>query len=485
MKIKKLVSLVLLGLLVVSLVSTISFAAKKQPVTLTVCLPGFSNSADPALQDETVKYMEQQNNVIIKKIYIPMNSYSDKLSVLLASGEIPDVYQVTKAMVNVQSFATKGYAMDIDKYVKKNKICKTVIPQKYFDYMRVNGKVCAIPRAKEQEKVIWLRRDIADKYGVKLSSTPTTEEFYNEMKKITSGIPFSFPKFLDNLPVFYNAFGTSDEFTKNKKGKYVDTFNSPEMRECLAYVNRLYKDGILDKEFPTTENTTLRQNLVSGKAAANVDYDNRFFYYYTEINRLDPNAKPNLQPIFKLVGPKGAGGTLNEAMQDAFAVSPKCKNPQAAVDLIAWMVGTAEGIKAYRFGLPEKHYTVENGLLKLTPQAASGGMTLDPNGLLKQFVDFDALKLEGQFPNSELNSVYNTMIVKEISKHSGPKYVIPAGASAIYDNVGPSLIKKRQELALKMILGTVSIDDGFKEYEAYFKSINGEQMIKELNTKKK
>jgi putative aldouronate transport system substrate-binding protein len=478
--------LILFCLLVVSLISTVSFAAKKPPVTLTVCLPGWSGSTDPALQEETKKYMELQNNIIIKMIFIPMSSYSDKLNVLLASGDYPDVYQVTKAMVNVQAFATKGYAMDIDKYVKKNKICKTVIPKKYFDYLRVNGKVYAMPRAREQEKVIWLRRDIADKYGVKLSSTPTTEEFYNEMKKITEGIPFSFPKFLDNLPFFYASFGTYDEINKNKKGKYVDTFNSPEMKECLTYLNKLYKDGILDKEFPTTDNAVLRNNLISGKAAANIDYDNRFFYYNSEIARLDPNAKPNLQPIFKLVGPKkDSGGTLNEAMQDAFAVGPKCKNPQAAVDFIAWMVGTAEGIKAYRFGLPDKHYTVENGMLKLTPQALAGGMSLDQSNLLKQFVDFDQMGFEGQFPNAELTSVYNNMVVKEVSKYSGPKYIIPAGASAIYDNVGPSLVKKRQEIALKIIIGTVSVEDGYKDYENYFKSINGEQMLKELNTKKK
>ncbi|MCL6591079.1 MAG: extracellular solute-binding protein [Firmicutes bacterium] len=482
---RKIGSLILLCLLVVSLISTVSFAAKKPPVTLTVCLPNWSGATDPALQEETKKYMEQQNNLIIKMIYIPMNSYSDKLNVLLASGDIPDVYQVTKAMVNVQAFATKGYAMDIDKYVKKNKICKTVIPQKYFDYLKVNGKVYAIPRAKEQEKIIWLRRDIADKYGVNLSSTPTTEEFYNEMKKIKDVIPFTFPKFLDNLPFFYASFNTYDEITKNKKGKYFDTFNTPEMKECLTYLNRLYRDGILDKEFPTNDNTVLRNNLISGKAAANIDYDNRFFYYNNEITRLDPNAKPNLQPIFKLVGPKkGSGGTLNEAMQDAFAVSPKCKNPQAAVDFIAWMVGTAEGIKAYRFGLPGKHYVAENGMLQLTPQAQAGGMSLDQTSLLKQFIDFEQMKFEGEFPNAELVSVYNNLIVKEISKHSGPKHIIPAGASAIYDGVGPSLIKKRQEIALKIILGTVSVEDGFKDYEAYFKSINGEQMLKELNAKK-
>ncbi len=481
LKIKKSVSLILISLLVLCLASVVGFTAKA-PVTLTVCLPGWSGATDPGLQEETRKYMAEKNNINIKMIYIPMNSYRDKLPVLLASGDIPDVYQVTQAMINVPAFATKGYAANIDRYVRRTKLYK-MVDKRYFDYMSSNGKIYGVPRAKEQEKVIWVRKDITDKYGVKLSNIMTTEEFYTEMKKVKDVIPYSFSKFLDNLPAFYNAFGTYDEIHK-VKGKYVDAFNSPEMRECLKYVNRLYKDGILDREFPTTDNGTLRNNLISGKAASAFDYDSRYFYYNNEIARLDPNAKPNLFPVFALKGPKGTLGTFNEGTSDAFAVSPKSKHIKEAISLIDWMVATADGIKAYRFGLSGKHYTVVNGELKLTALAEAGGMSLDQSNLIKQFVDFDDMNFEGKFPNSELTSVYNKMVVKEISKYTGPKYVVPAGASAIYDNVGPSLVKKRQELALKMIIGNQSIEDGFKEYEAYFKSINGAQMLKELNTRK-
>ncbi len=479
---KKAVLLVLIGLLVLVMVSSIGFTAPKKAVPLSVCMPNWGASTDPGLQEEVKKYMEKQTNTTIKMLAIPMNSYSDKINVLLSSGDIPDVYRITKAMVNVQAYTVRGYTAELDKFVKKNKNFKAIEP-KYFNYMRVNGKIRGIPMSKESEKVIWYRKDITDKYGVKLSSTPTTEEFYNEMKKVKDVIPFSFPKFLDNLPFFYATFGAYDEISTDKKGKYYDAFNTPEMKECLKYVNRLYKDGILDREFPTTENTTLRNNLISGKAAANLDYDNRYFYYYGEITRLTPNVKPDLRPLFRITGPKGQGGTLNEAIQDAYGVSPKCQNQQAAVDLISWMYFTADGLKAIRVGLPGKHYVIENNDAKLTPQALSGGMTLDLTQVMKMFVDVDKLNFGFKFPNEELNSTYLNL-TKDISKYSGPKRVVPAGASPIYDRVGPSLVKKRQELALKMILGTSSIEDGFKEYTAFFKSINGDEMLKELNTKK-
>lgn len=478
---KKTVLLVLIGLLVLTLVSAVGFTAKK-PAPLAVCMPsGIGGSNDPGLQEAVKKYMEQQTNTTIKMTAIPMNSYADKLNVLLSSGDIPDVYRFTKAMVNVQAFTARGYTSELDKYVKKNAAFKPIDPR-YFNYMRVNGKIRAIPMQKESEKVIWTRKDILDKYGVKLSSTPTTEEFYTEMKKVKDVIPFSFPKFMDNMPFFYSSFGAYDEFIKDKKGKYYDAYNTAEMRECLKYVNRLYKDKIIDQEFPTCENTTLRNNLISGKAAANLDYDNRFFYYYGEITKLT-NTKPDLKPLFRLTGPKGFGGTLNEACQDAFAVSPKSQNPQSATNLVAWMYYTPDGVKTIKTGLPGKNYVIENGNVKLTPQAESGGQALDLTSVMKMFIDVDKMNFGFKFPNEELNTNYLSMM-KDISKYSGPKYVVPAGASATYDKVGPSMVKKRQELSLKMILGTVSVEDGFKEYEAFFKSINGDQIIKELNTKK-
>lgn len=480
---RKIILLMLVVLLVIFSVSAVSLSAKK-PVPLTVCLPSSSwgGSNDPGLMEDVKQYIEKKTDTSIKAISPPLNTYSDKINVLLASGDIPDIFRINKAMVNVHTFTVRGYTAALDKYVKKNKAFKNIDP-KYFDYMRVNGIIRAIPKAQESEKVIWTRKDLLDQYGVKLSSTPTTEEFYNEMKKVNNRIPFTFPKFLDNLPFFYHSFGVYDEFIKDKKGKYYDVFNTDEMRECLNYVKRLYSDGILDKEFPTNDNSALRNNLISGKAAANIDYDIRYFYYMAEITRVDPNSKPDLKPIFKLIGPKGFGGALNEACQDADAISAKSKYPEAAVNLVAWMNYVPEGAKATRLGIPGKHYIIENGIGKLTPLAEAGGQTFELTNLMKMHVPVKRLNLGFKFPNEDNSKIYYNLL-KDISKHTGRKEVISLGQSAIYDKVGPALVKKRQEVALKMIIGAVSIEDGFKEYDNFFKSINGAQLLKELNSKR-
>jgi len=490
---KKTLVLVLVGLLVLTLVSATSFAAwfnwfgSKEEVTLTACLPSstWGGSADPGLMEEVKKYMEKENNVKIEMIAPPMNTYSDKILVLLASGDLPDIFRVTKAMRNIHTFTQRGYTLGLDQYIKKNKILSKV-DGKYFDYLRLNGVIRGIPMTQEQNKFLWTRNDLLKQYGVKFSSsTPSTEEFYNELKKVTDRIPLTYPKFLDNLPFFYHTFGVYDEFIKDKNGKYYDVYNTQDMKECLTYLNKLYKEGILDKEFPTNDNTVLRNNLISGKATINVDYDTRYAYYMSEIVRLDPNAKPELKPLFCLKGPKGYGGTLNEAIQDCLAVSSKSQNPQKAVDVIAWAFYTVEGQKVMQVGIPGKHYVIENGVGKLTAQAEAGGQSLDLNNILKRMVPVEELKKSFgfKFPGEEIvESWYD--LVKDQSKYIGRKEVITVGQSATYDKVGPSLAKKRQETSLQVIIGNKTVDQAFKEYEEFYKSINGDQIVKELNAKK-
>ncbi len=485
LRVKKNVFIVILSLLVISLVCVIGYSAPK-PATLTIAMPTWGGSGDSFLMEEVKRVMEKQTNTTIKMIAPPANTYSDKLNVLLSSGDIPDVFRINKAMVNVHTFTTRGFAAPLDKYIKKSKNLKNVDP-KYFDYMRsANDLIYALPRLKEQQKVIWARKEILDQYNVKLSSTPSTEEFLTEMNKIKNNsdiIPFTHSKFLDNLPFLYSSFGAYPEFIKAKKGKYIDGFNTPEMKEAHKYINRMYKMGVIDQEFPTNDNSTMRNKLISGRAASGLDYDNRYFFYRDAISNIAPDTKVDLVPIFKLVGPTGQGGTLNEAIQDAYMVAATSKNKQAATDFIAWMCYTAEGIKTVMLGVPGKNYVVENGIGKPTAQAEAGGQTVSMNSVLGMFVEVQDLNLGFKFADQDQFSKYLDL-TKDINKYTGPKYVIAAGISESYDKFSATLTKKRQELGLKMILGIASIEEAYKEYDAFFVSVNGNQILKELNTKK-
>lgn len=455
----------------------------EERVKLTFCMSqtGWGGEAvDPELMKEVEKYIEEKTNTDLEIIAPPQSSYNDKLNVLLTSGDIPDIFAVRKAMDNLQVMSSRGYTMPMDDLIKDAPEITSLVDSKYLDYLKVNGSLQAVPMYVPLSKVIWIRKDLMDQYGVNLSETPTTEEFYNEMKKLAGkGVtPFTFPKFLDNLPFFFNPFGAYYGIGINEDGKYYDGFNTPEAREALSYVAKLYQDNIWDQEFLTNENATIREKLFSGKAASTIDYFNRYIYYVNESKNV--NASTEFVPVYELKGPNGHGGNLNEAIQDVLCISSKSKHPEKAMEVIKYYFYSQEGVKLRCLGVEGKHYTIENDFIKPMEKAANSGYKCDVNQFLLYYPKITDYGFKWD-PATEELLPRQIGFVEEANKHLGPKYLVPGGKSDLYDKNLSAYKKKIDEISSKIILGTISVDEGYKEYEAFWKGIKGEQMLEQLN----
>ncbi|WP_313558899.1 extracellular solute-binding protein [Ruminiclostridium cellobioparum] len=462
--------------------STQQTDAPKEKVKLSFFLSqtGWGGEAvDPELMAEVEKVIEGKTNTDLEVIAPPQSSYNDKLNVVLASGDIPDIFAVRKAMDNIHVMASRGYTMPLDDLIKQAPEITSLVDQTYLDYLKVDGKLQGVPMYVPLSKFIWMRKDVMDANGVKLSETPTTDEFYNEMKKLVGKgvIPFTFAKFLDNLPFFFNPFDAYYGIGE-KDGKYIDGFNTPEAKEALAYVAKLYKEKIWDQEFLTNENTTIRENLFSGKAASTLDYYNRYIYFCTEAENV--KAPTEFVPIYELKGPKGQGGNLYEAIQDALCISSKSKNPDRALDVLKYYVYSEEGVKLRCLGVEGKHYTLENNIITPTEKAKNSGYKCDVN----QFYLYYPKITDFGFKWSETIEKLIPLQVKfneETNRHLGPKYSIPSNKSDLYNKNLSGYKKKIDEISSKIIMGSCSVDEGYKEYEAFWKSINGDGMLAELN----
>lgn len=456
--------------------------AKKEVVNLTVCLPDteWGSSRDTDLQAAVIKKYEEKTSTKINAIIPPQGSYKEKLNVLISSGDIPDVLRIMQAMSFIPGYASRGILAPLDQYIEKSPLLSS-IDKSYYEYINFDGKKYFIPRNHPQTKNLWIRKDAVDKFGIKLSSSPTTEEFYTEMKKVTGMIPFTFPKFIDNFRFFYNAFGVFDGIYKDSTGKFVDGFSVPETKEALTYIKKLYADGIIDKEFITNENNAMREKLSNGKAAVDIDYINRYAFYLGESKKF--KVETDFSPIQTLVGPKGKKGNLNEAIQDGLSVSAKSKNIQRAVDFIEYVYRTEEGSIINNIGLKDMHYSIDNGVGKPMEKAVNSGYSWNPGFVISYIGDVKNLGFKWD-EATEKAMPQQLKLFDESKKFNGFNYAVPAGISDEHDKVAPSIKKTREEIATKVVLGSVSVDDGMKEYEKFWKSINGDNILKELNSKK-
>lgn len=456
----------------------------EEPVELTVVMaaPEWGGSDDPDMQKAFKEYAEEKTGYKINMIAPPHNGYIDRLNIMLVSGEYLDVAQVQRSATEVPNYATTGKIIPITDLVKNAETINNVYGENpdWFETYIVNDEIYGVPSTSPVSQGLWIRKDILDKYDAKVPTT--TEEFKTEMKKIGDGIiPFTFPKHVSNFQYFYNAFGAQLGFVQDENGNWIDGFNTPEMKKALEYVASLYKEGILDKEFMVNENNTMREKQWAGQAASSI-YWTRIFAMYDENSKaVNPDAENVFVPA--LEGPDGHKKAFNLGISDAYVIGAKSKNPEAAMDYIEWFRYSNEGLTARAMGI-EGYAWEDNGEFKLTAAGKEAGYSENPytNHTLLQtpiFMEID-VNLDEQY-----KEVYNTAVsIKEdaMTYDSNTVYNVPAGISETYDNyVRPEYSSKTDELVTKVVMGDITIEEAYQEYDNWSKAINLDKAIEELN----
>jgi putative aldouronate transport system substrate-binding protein len=458
---------------------------EKVSLTLVTADNTYGLSTDPDLQASITRMLETKTGVQISPIIPPLASYTDKLSTMINSGEIPDIFVISQGMVRIPQMVAREQILDLTDYISKSPVLSKLDPSLFKD-LKINGRTYFIPYNYPKTKAIFMRQDIMDAYKINLSHTPTTEEFSRELKKLagTGIVPFCFPKWVDNFQYFYNSFGAWGGVYK-KNGVFIDGFQTPEMRNALAYLARLYQEGVLNQEFITTENNGMRELTYTGKAAGDIDYVSNYINYVQ--NTRAANKPTEMFLIYKLTGPGGSGGNLNEATQTAWVVSSKTKNPEAAVKVIETIISDMDVYQAFfGIGLEGQHYTLDaNKSIVPSSKAANSGYKYTYNYISDFLYPFSIENL-----SFNLGPVLTAGIGRqreEISAsqpHNGPNYSadVPVGLSETYDRVSPSIKTTRESTAAKIIIGTVSPEAGMAEYENFWRSIDGPRILSELNS---
>lgn len=441
----------------------------------------FGLCPDADLQKAVVERLEEKTGTKITSIIPPVASYTEKLETMIASGDVPDIFCVSQAMVKLPNYIARKRVLKLNDYIEDSEMLSQ-IPDELYNEINVDGGIYHVPYQYPKVKIMFLREDIMEEYDINLSNTPTTEEFITEMGKLESTgiIPFSFPKWIDNFQFFMNSFGAYAGIYPNSKGKYVDGFQEPQMIDALDYLRELYISGIIDQEFITTENDTMREYVYTGKAASNIDYCTNYTNYISQ-SKLSGN-ETDVFPIYAIIGPEGECGGLNEAVQTALAISSDCKNPEKAAEVIETLIFDKEMYPTFfNVGIEGEHYTVDkNGLLQATEKAANSGYKPTFTFLYETFLDeFDVNFSPSDDIKNSLDS--QNEIIEKTMLYKGPKYAIPTGVSDSYDEVSASITSTWKEIVAQVVLGSTTVEDGMKNYETFWKSINGEQILKELN----
>ena len=287
----------------------------------------------------------------------------------MASGEAYDVITVNGTYKEESvNFAKQGALLDLGPLIKAHgpNVLKAM-PELSFDLFAIDGKRYLIPGKLPEEFVryfLFVRTDWLAKVGAAEPKTPA--ELAAVLKLFKDKDPGG--QGAKNLPLtmaapdltngLMGAFGIAN-YWNERDGKLVPMEEQPGFKEFLAYMADLYKQGLLDREFPANKEATVNEKILSGRAGVAP-----FGVFST--NRLTVDMAKNVPgatwaPLPALVGKDGSKGFMQDTGYDFVTYIPKtAKYPQ---DAMKWINIKLEptNFKTTVLGYENVHYTYANG----------------------------------------------------------------------------------------------------------------------------
>jgi len=283
---KKLVALMLACLMLLSVPAVLATDGKaKIPLRVVVkhdIATDQLSFADMKLFNE----LEEQAGVDIQWEEIPSSAMAEKVGLILAGGDLPDAFW-GEGLSDADILNNAGTAFIplndlIEKFAPNLKAVLEKRPELKAVITASDGNIYSLPRVRElyfpAGRTTW---GINQKWlnALKLEMPTTTEEFYDVLVAFKTldpngngrndEIPFIFQHKMGSGSVrseadLYPAFGVFDNTSNNvltyhlmmESGKVLFTPVQNGYKEALKFMNRLYSEGLMDKEVFTTDSAT-------------------------------------------------------------------------------------------------------------------------------------------------------------------------------------------------------------------------------------
>ncbi|RTE10673.1 extracellular solute-binding protein [Paenibacillus whitsoniae] len=437
--------------------------------------------SDTMNNNKLVNVLKEKSGFNVKYESLPKDNSDQKVSIILASGDVPDILWVN-GKSNYFKLAQQGAFEPLDDLIKTYiPNMSTYLPKEITDAARLDGKIYGMP-VRVAQKVgngMLERTDILKELGLKDPATMndmyTTLKTIKEKKNIapltaTGGNPGAF---MGSFAPYAATYGVGNA-TMVKDGKLVFSWLQPEYKEFLTEMKKWYSEGLIDQEFAI--NKDIKDKMINGTAAFSS-------VYWADAYAIDKSIaeKKNggtLQYIAPIAGKNGQSGFQEEGIPASYVVIPKqAKNKEGAAAYINYIL-SSETDKFLTYGIEGQDYKVENG---------EPVQTLDQSNniawrTLYFFGDTDPsfnarLKAKGFLP-------YYEPLLKFKQNREETAY---APAIDAYDTKFTELRNFTEENALKFIMGKRDLGE-FDKFVEEFNAKGGKAAIDAMNewyTKKK
>lgn len=414
------------------------------------------------------------NYVDLEILEAPAGKYADVVPIAFRTGQIkPDIIYFQGGDLAI---AQEGLLEDLTPYIEKSTNIKALMQEHNTEAVKNYPYLLWLAPARVQIPVMrsdWFNQLASSKA---LLENPTPDNYYALFKEMKDKKLCEYPITTDGTilkldSVFNHAFGVNSTIMK-VDGKYVYAKATKFEKDKLAFYAKLYKDGLLDKEYVTKQWDTMEQAFYEGKAGfvAGTAGDVVNVYNNKMIQTQGKNAELTVLPPAKGVSQAYQSVDVTKESR-GFAISVDSKVKDAAFAVLEYMAGP-EGRKLDKLGLSGVHYTEENGKLTLTDKFPEWWARFWPtmNGLDTANVVGDVLTKPAVASLDSAKQYYASDI----------NVILPSDLIPLKD----AMDKLYTEYSTDIIRGVKPIDS-FDEFVTKWNAAGGDEISKYLSEKLK
>ncbi len=355
------------------------------------------------LDGSITKEVMQESGILWDKVEIGNGSdVAQQVNLKLASGTLSDAITLNGSSVVWSRLINSNKLIPLDKYFEDANSYPNLakIDKRILDYWRADdGHIYFVPVQYEpvleepsewqgNAQGLWVRQDLLRIAGMtsdQIRSLSGFESFLNKLKGTTDSkgrkiIPLSLgDQNFSGLAVVLSMFGVSKGWNELPDGKVVQDYELPGFKEAWQWLNKVYRDGLLDTETPYQKRDLFLEKANSLRYGAflieNWDVPNGYVLKehglsesitYGALNKqgfpeewysaaylpTNPGVKPAQYASFNPFGGNGTG------------VTKDCKNPDVLLKGLDWMQ-TLEAFRLMEYG-PEslENYTLADGVIE-------------------------------------------------------------------------------------------------------------------------
>lgn len=291
-------------------------------------------------------------NINVEYIWtVDSSQYEQKWKLAMASGEIPDASAVSQ--IDAAQLYEAGLTYDMTEYWDKyaSDLTKTVASADNGNAIiaavkNEDGEMVGIPQvsaALDTYRYLWIRSDWMRNLGLEAPKT------LDDLKAIMEAFATQDPdgngeddtySYLIGKDLWYQleglfwCFGAyPDTWLPDENGNLVYGATLPEMKDALAWLQEMYKNGWIDPEFVVKDDVKANEMIVAGKTGMTSGG------HWIVLNELAQSREMNPEADWNVFSWPTADGSeaiaeIELGLNNTLCVSRECEHPEALVKML-------------------------------------------------------------------------------------------------------------------------------------------------------